>query len=115
MKEQRSIMKRSSIILLIAAGLFAAGSSIAQNGPGPRGKGYGGPPQSAEERAARQAACLERNGGVCPQGGPRAECPGWGKGRGQGQGKQLRWGARDGTGPRGGTTNCPVNPGPARK
>lgn len=87
-------------------------TSFAGNGPG-TGRGYGGPPKSDEERAARQAECLERNGGNCPQGGPRAECPGLGqgrgKGKGQGQGQGWRRGARDGTGPRAGTGNCPVN------
>jgi hypothetical protein len=104
-------MKRNMLTLMVAAGLLAAGTTFAQNGPGPRGKGYGGPPQSAEERAARQAACLEKNGGICPQGGPVANC----QGKGQGQGHQWRRGARDGTGPRGGTSACPVNPRPAQK
>jgi hypothetical protein len=108
-------MKRTVISSLIAAGLLLGGmamSSLAGNGPG-NGRGYGGPPQSDEERAARQAACLEKNGGVCPNGGPRAECPGLGqgrgKGKGQGQGQGLRRAARDGTGPRATTGNCPIN------
>lgn len=108
-------MKLNPLAVMAAAGLLAVGTVLAGNGPGPRGKGYGGPPQSAEERAARQAACLEKNGGVCPQGGPRANFPGIGRGPGQGQGYQWRRGARDGTGPRAGTTNCPVNPGPAQQ
>jgi hypothetical protein len=104
-------MKLNTLALLVAAGLLAVGTTFAQNGPGPRGqgKGCGGPPQSAEERAARQAACLEKNGGVCPQGGPGANC------QGKGQGNQGRHGARDGTGPRAGTGACPVNPGAAQK
>jgi hypothetical protein len=110
-------MKRTVISGLIAAALLLGGmtaSTFAGNGPG-NGKGYGGPPKSQEERAARQAACLEKNGGVCPNGGPRSagECQGQGQGRGQGkgqgQGKGLRRGACDGTGPRAGTGNCPVN------
>lgn len=110
-------MKRTMISGLIAAGLLLGGmtlASIAGNGPG-NGQGYGGPPQSEEERAARQAACLEKNGGVCPNGGPRTECPGLGQGQGKGQGNcngngnGARRGARDGTGPRAGTTNCPAN------
>jgi len=102
-------MKFNTLTVIVAAGLLAAGTAFAGNGPGPRGqgKGYGGPPQSAEERAARQEACPNKDGGVCPQGGPR--------GQGQGQGNQWRRGARDGTGPRAGTGACPVNPGPARK
>lgn len=106
-------MKRTVISGLIAAGLLLGGmtlSAFAGNGPG-NGKGYGGPPKSDAARAARQAACIEKNGGVCPNGGPRANCPGLGqgKGQGQGQGQGQRRGARDGTGPRAGTGNCPVN------
>jgi hypothetical protein len=102
-------MKRTMISGLIAAGLLFGGmtlSTFAGNGPG-NGKGYGGPPQSEGERAVRQAACQEKNGGVCPNGGPRAagEC----KGQGKGQGKGMRRGACDVTGPRAGTANCPVN------
>lgn len=105
-------MKRTMISGLIAAGLLLGGmslSALAGNGPG-NGKcqGYGGPAKSAEERAARQAACLEKNGGVCPNGGPRAECSGSGQGgQGKGNGKCARQGARDGTGPRAGTAACP--------
>jgi hypothetical protein len=105
-------MKRTMISGLIAAGLLLGGmtlSAFAGNGPG-NGKGYGAPPKSEEERAARQAACAEKNGGVCPNGGPRSECPGYGQGgQGKGNGKCARQGARDGTGPRAGTGNCPVN------
>jgi len=98
-------MKLNTLTIIGVAGLLAAGTAFAGNGPGPRGKGYGGPPQTAEERAARQADCLEKNGGVCPQGGPRANC----QGAGQGQGNKWRKGARDGTGPRAGTADCPLN------
>jgi hypothetical protein len=108
------IMKRTVISSLIAVSLLLGGvamTTFAGNGPG-NGRGHGGPPQTDEERAARQAACLERNGGVCPNGGPRAECPGYGQ-RGQGKGKKQgqgwRRGARNGTGPRAGTGNCPVD------
>lgn len=96
-------MKRTIISSLIAAALLFGGmamSSLAGNGPG-NGRGYGGPPKSDEERAARQAACLEQNGGVCPNGGPRAECPGYGQGKGRGPGKGWGKGVCDGTGPRG--------------
>jgi len=112
------VMKRTVISGLIAAGLLLGGiamSALAGNGPG-NGRGYGGPPKSDEERAARQAACQQQNGGVCPKGGPRAECPGLGQGRGNGQGKGMRRGACDGTGPRAGAGNCPVNkPAQAQK
>ena len=100
-------MKRTLVSGLIAAGLLLGGmavSTVAGNGPG-----YGGPPKSEEERAARQAACIERNGGVCPNGGPRTGCPGMGRGKGNGNGQGWRRGARDGTGPRAGTATCPVN------
>lgn len=83
---------------LIVAGLMLAGTSsmFAQNAQtNGQCKGYGGPPQSEQERIARQAACLEKNGGVCPQGGPKANCPKLGQGQGKGNG------ACDGTGPKG--------------
>lgn len=113
-------MKLNILAVIAVASLLAAGTTFAQNqnctGTGPRGqgKGYGGPPQSAEERAARQAACLEKNGGVCPNGGPRTECPGLGQGKGQGKGKMQgkgngqRNGLRDGTGPRSANGTCPL-------
>ncbi len=85
---------------LIVAGLMlaGAGTTLAQNAQGNgQGKAYGGPPQSEQDRLNRQAACLEKNGGVCPQGGPRKDCQGLGQGKGQGKGK----GACDGTGPKG--------------
>ena len=114
-------MKMNILAVMAVTGLLAVGTAFAQNGPGygPRGqgKGYGGPPQSAEERAARQAACLEKNGGVCPNGGPRAECPGLGQGKGKMQGKGYgnRNGLRDGTGPRGVDGTCPLGNTPAQR
>lgn len=105
---ERTVMKRTILSGLIAAGLLVGSSSLlAGNGPGPNGRGYGGPPKSEEERAARQAACLEKNGGVCPNGGPRAECPGYGQGRGQRNGTGCGKGACDGTGPKGPNGNGP--------
>jgi hypothetical protein len=99
-------MKRTMISGLIAAGLLLGGMSLSALAG--NGKGYGGPPTSDAEHAARQAACLEKNGGFCPNGGPRAECPGYGQfGQGKGKGKCARQGARDGTGPRLGTGSCP--------
>lgn len=99
-------MKNKTLVGMMVAALVIAGTTVtafAQNGPAKNGCGYGTPPKSAEERAARQAACLEKNGGVCPNGGPRANCPGMGAGKGQGQGKgQCQGkGACDGTGPKG--------------
>jgi hypothetical protein len=102
-------MKNMAMIGLVAAGLMfgsAMTSLQAQNGPG-NGRGYGGPPKSEEERAARQAACLEMNGGICPNGGPRAA--GGPKGMGKGNGQGWRHGLRDGTGPRNASGTCPLN------
>lgn len=104
-------MKNKTLTGLIVAGLLMGGTALsvlAQNVPGQgrNGCGYGGPPTSEEERAARQAACLEKNGGVCPNWGPRTGGQGYGKG-GQGKGKCARQGLRDGTGPRGASGNCP--------
>lgn len=69
-------MKGKTLAGLIVAGLVMSGATfslLAQNGPGQGrngcGKGYGGPPQSQEERAARQAACREKNGGICQNAG----------------------------------------------
>lgn len=111
-------MKNKIIAGLMVAGLMMSGaafSAFAQNGPNQggkgNGKGYGGPPQSQEERAARQAACLEKNDGVCPNGGPQANCQGQGQGKGQGKckgaGHGQRNGLRDGTGPRSANGTCP--------
>jgi hypothetical protein len=118
---ERTAMKNKTLAGLIVAGLVMSGAAfslLAQNGPerGGDGKGYGGPPQSQEERAARQAACLEKNGGVCPNGGPRANCPGYGQGgQGQGNGKCARQGLRDGTGPRSANGTCPNAPAKNQK
>lgn len=106
-------MNIKTFTIIVAAGMLAAGTAFAGNGQGPRGKGYGGPPQSADQRVARQEACQDRNSGICPQGGPRQNCQG--NGQGQEQGNRFRRGARDGSGPRGGTDACPVNPGAAQK
>lgn len=112
---ERIDMKRNVIAGLTVAALVFGGSMTtgwAQNGPGKgRGKGYGGPPQSQEERAARQADC-QKKGGVCPNGGPRQDCPGYGQGKGpgHGQGKGARNGLRDGTGPRAQSGICPNVP-----
>ena len=112
-------MKRNMIVGCVVAGLLLTGMvtvSLAQNGQGqgPKGRGYGGPPQSQEERAARQAACPKQNGdgtGVCPNGGP-----GCGQGQGNGAGKGAGRGLRDGTGPRNANGACPLNSGtPAKK
>jgi hypothetical protein len=109
-------MKRKLLAGLIVAGLLMSGaalSAFARSGPGQgrNGQGYGGPPQSEEERAARQEACIEKNGGTCPNGGPKGPgyCGGQGQGKGKGAGYGWRRGARDGTGPRGQNGTCPQN------
>ena len=99
-------MKIKAIVGCVTAALFlsVAGTAVfGQNGPGPKGRGYGGPPQSQEERAARQASCLPTNGG------PRTNCPGRGMGQGNGAGQGWRHGLRDGTGPRSANGTCPLN------
>lgn len=93
-QERYRIMKTKTMTSLLAVLFLSGGFAMAQNPACPSGKNYGGPPQSEEERAARQQACLEANGGVCPNGGPRAA----GENRGQGKGQGLRGGARDGSG-----------------
>jgi hypothetical protein len=118
-KQNESIvMKNKTLAGLVIAGLLVSGaafSALAQNGPGQgrhgNGKGYGGPPQSLEERAARQAACQEKNGGVCPNGGPQTNCPAGGMGKG----KCGRHGLRDGTGPRNASGTCPNAPAQGQK
>jgi hypothetical protein len=94
-------MKRNVLAGLVVAALVLGGSVstvLAQSaGKQGNGKGYGGPPQSQEERAARQADC-----------GPRQDCPGLGQGKGQGKG--ARKGLRDGTGPRAQAGTCPIAP-----
>jgi hypothetical protein len=107
-------MKNKVIAGLVVATLMLGGSIstvLAQNAPKRgNGNGYGGPPQSQEERAARQADCPQKNGGVCPSGGSRQDCPGYGQGQGKGncQGKGARNGLRNGTGPRAQAGTCPV-------
>ena len=100
-------MKKTAMIGLVVAGLIissAATSLLAQNGPR-NGRGYGGPPKSEQERIARQGACMEKNGGLCPNGGPRAvgEC------QGKGAGKGTKPGGCDGSGPRSANGNCRFN------
>lgn len=109
-------MKRKSLIGWIAGSMtvgVASFSLLAQNAPKQScgGFGYGGPPANQQERAARQAACLKTNDGVCPNGGPRQECRGPGMVRGQGMagGHAWRHGLRDGTGPRGTNGTCPLS------
>jgi hypothetical protein len=97
-----------SVAALILSGFAAELCAQDALGAGCRGFGYGGPPKTEQERAARQAACLERNGGVCPSGGPRANCPAGRQGQGKGAGKGWGRGLRDGTGPRAANGTCPL-------
>ena len=113
-------MKNKALAGWIVAGLVMSGATfslLAQNGPGQgrNGCGYGGPPQSQEERAARQAACLEKNGGICPNGGARTNCPAGGMGKGKAPGNGGRHGLRDGTGPRSSNGTCPNTPAQTQK
>ena len=118
-------MKTIRITTLIAAALLTAGTALAQGSPNRCGAGYGGPPQTDEERAARQEACQKANGGACENGGAcvnggacenggvcagqgQGKGQGKGQGQGQGQGKGQGRGPRDGSGPRGGGAECPA-------
>lgn len=103
-------MKRKTIFGIMLTALLLSGlpaTLLAQNGPGCCGRVYGGPPKTEQERAARQAACLERSGGLCPNGGPRTNCPAWGS---RSNGERRGWGngLRDGTGPRSANGTCPL-------
>lgn len=108
-------MKLNILAVIAVASLLAAGTTFAQNNTGncPRGqgKGYGGPPKSTEERAARQAACAEKNSGVRPQGGVCTP----GKGKAQGKGNGQCNGLRDGTGPRNADGTCPLGKTPQQR
>ena len=104
-----------AVVALLAGALSL--SVFAQNAGGNCGRGkcmgYGGPPQSQEERAVRQASCLAQNGGVCPSGGPKTNCPaggcrGQGKAFGKGLGQGHQSGKQAGVCQRGAATNCPA-------
>lgn len=97
-------MKRKLIILAALLAIAASEPLFAQNAPGGRGRGYGGPPANPEERAARQAACGNQcqGQGPCVTGEQRG--PGWGRGAGRGLGR----GPRDGSGPRAANGTCPA-------
>lgn len=108
-------MKNRTITSWIVAGMLISGAALtafAQNGAGKgNGKGYGAPPQSQQERADRQASCTQKdcgscNNGACQGGQGQGQCQG--NGKGQGKGKGMRHGACDGTGPRAGTSGCPM-------
>ena len=62
-------MKNKILAGLVIVALLGSVAAYAQNGAGRAGKGYGGPPQSQAERTARQAACSEKNAGLCPRDG----------------------------------------------
>ena len=113
-------MRRSTILagVLTALILLAATTAAAatDNPPTTKGRGYGGPPKSAEERQARQQACPC---GACLGGGFQAGrhgrgC-GWGQGPQSGAGFGGRHGLRDGTGPRRLNGACPATVTPANE
>ena len=113
-------MKKKTLAGLVIAGLLVSGAAFTVLGQNEacrngNGKGYGGPPQSQEERAARQAACLEKNGGVCPKGGPQTNCPAGGLGKGACKGWGGQHGLRDGSGPRNASGTCPNASAPGQK
>jgi len=102
---KRRIITGTLTTLFLAGGL----TLFAQNGPG-RGQGYGGPPQSEAESAARQAACPQgsQGQGSCVTGQPRGQAWRHGQAMGKGAGRGHRHGLRDGTGPRSANGTCPV-------
>ncbi len=110
-------MKLNILAVIAVASLMAVSTSFAQGGPRGQGNGYGGPANTPEERAARQAACLEQNGGVCPQDGVCGAGQGQGqrKRNGQGNGNGQRNGLRDGTGPRSVDGTCPAGNAPQQR
>ena len=113
MKLRTTIAGVAAALLLgtLTTTMFAQTSSA----PGPKGRGYGGPPKTEEERAARQQACPQECGqGTCPQGGPRGQGFCRGQGRGNGGGYGYRHGLRDGTGPRSQNGSCPAAGGAAK-
>jgi len=108
-------MKTKRITTWIAITLLTVGTALAQGGPGRSGSGYGTPPKTDEERAARQVERQQANGNNRPNRGNRAgQGQTWGRGQGRsncdgtGQGRKRGNGPRDGSGPRGGTANCPA-------
>jgi hypothetical protein len=109
-------MKTKHIATWIAITLLTAGTALAQGGPGRSGGGYGTPPKTDEERAARQVERQQSNRANRGNRGNRAgQCQPWGRGQGNGncdgtgQGRGQGNGPRDGSGPRGGTAACPVD------
>ncbi len=65
-------MKIKAIVGCVMAGLFlsVAGTALfGQNGPSPQGRGYGGPPQSQEERGAGQGWRHGLRDGTRPRSG----------------------------------------------
>lgn len=113
---------KSRILAGVTAAILLAGGTtltlLAQNGPGARGYGYGGPPKSAEERAVRQAACAQQCDRQCSRPGQCLGPCATGQLRGQGwrggrngtnwTGRGYRRGLRDGTGPRSANGTCPL-------
>ena len=123
--KERTVMKNRALAGLVVVGILMSGAAfslLAQNGPAQGrngcGKGYGGPPQSQEERAARQAACQEQGAqcqGPCVTGQPRGQGRGMGWGARNGGGLGYRHGLRDGTGPRSANGTCPNAPVQSQK
>lgn len=106
------IMRTKRIATWIAITLLTAGTTLAQGGPGRRSGGYGTPPKTEEERAARQADRQRVNRNNRTNRVNRAgQGQNWGRGLGRGNcdGSSQGNGPRDGSGPRGGTADCPLS------
>lgn len=96
---------------ILLAALVLGGTAVtivaqSVSGPGRHGNGNGNGCSAVQKGggdcAAKQADCIQKNGGVCSKGGAQASCAGYG----QGNGKCLRQGLRDGTGPRAAKGAC---------
>jgi len=112
-------MKTSKTLSYLVAGalLTLSATALLAQGAG-KGRGYAAPAQTAEARAARQAAC-PKNGtqcpAVCPKTGTATQGQACGQGQCNGTGQGKGKGLRDGTGPRGANRTCPKTaPAPAQ-
>lgn len=98
---------KTTIITLISIVILGASGAYAQGGPGRQGAGYGGPPKTDEERAARQEQCQNGSRPLNGQGRRQGQAQNRGQNRGQGQcdGQGPGQGPRDGSGFRRGKGN----------
>jgi hypothetical protein len=89
-------MKTTTIIILIGIAILGAPGAYAQGGPGCQGAGYGGPPKTDEERAARQEQCQNGSSPLNGQGRRLGQAQNRGQRQCDGQGNGSR--PRDGSG-----------------